>query len=132
MDEGVAVSAYSMKRIDHPLSAWRDGKLVEIGTETTPFPVDYAGSGFMMIKREALEKLKSHPLIPKYEEGNMATIDGEVKTMGECWGFFQDPIEDGIHLSEDYFFCKRWREIGGKVMMDPTIRLGHWGNYRYG
>ena len=132
LDVPVAVAAYSMKRADHPLSAWREGKLVEIGEETTPFPVDYAGTGFFMIKREVLETLKDHPLIPEYQEGNMATIDGEVKTMGQCWGFFQDPIEDDIHLSEDYFFCKRWRETGGEILMDPTIRLGHWGNFRYG
>lgn len=30
-------------------------------------------------------------------------------------------------LSEDYSFCQRWRDIRGKVWVDPEIRMGHVG-----
>lgn len=121
-DWDVGVGAYSMKRPDKPVSAWVGGKLVELKELKGPCPVDYAGTGFMMIKKEVFETLKSHEKIEEYEEGRV----------GQCWSFFMDPIEDGIHLSEDYFFCKRAREMGLKVMLDPSISLGHWGSYRYG
>ena len=118
MDCDVAVGAYSMKRPDAVLSAWKDGKLVEITDQTEPFEVDFAGTGFMMIKREVFEKMK--PEVPKFENQKTA------------WAFFQTPVEDETFLSEDYFFCKKFREMGGKIMCDPTIKLGHWGTYRYG
>ena len=71
----------------------------------------------MMIQREVFEKMKDH--VPSYKE------------QGKKWGYFQDPIEDNMLLSEDYFFCKKWRELGGEVMIDPTIRLGHIGSTEY-
>lgn len=118
----VAVGAYSMKRPDKPVSAWKDGELVSLDSLSSPVPVDYAGTGFMMIKRSVFEQLQKYHPNWRYEEGHV----------GESWGFFQDPIEDGIHLSEDYFFCKRCREIGIEITLDPSIKLGHYGSYRYG
>lgn len=34
-------------------------------------------------------------------------------------------------LSEDYAFCARWREVGGQVLIDPEITLGHTGYKRF-
>jgi hypothetical protein len=28
---------------------------------------------------------------------------------------------------EDYSFCKRWRDMGGQVWVDPSISMGHLG-----
>lgn len=121
MDVDVAVGAYRMKSPDSTLTAWENGRMVELEDRTENFEVDYAGTGFMMIKGHVFEQMMARFPHWKYEEGKV----------GECWGFFQDPIEDGIQLSEDYFFCKRFREIGGKIILNPTIRLGHWGLNRY-
>lgn len=122
LDEDVAVAAYSMKRPDKPLSAWENGKLVEIEGREEPFEVDYAGTGFMMIKRHVFEKMQKEYPDLDHEEGNV----------GKCHAWFDCPIRDGIQMSEDYSFCRKWRDMGGKIIMDPTIRLGHWGSYRYG
>lgn len=126
MDADVAVGCYPMKKLGAHYAAWINGKLLKLDDlekREEPFPVDYAGTGFMMIHRRVFERLReAHPEW-RYIEGNM----GEDKGEGECWAFFQDPIEDGIHLSEDYFFCKRAREIGFQVMMHPKVRLKHWG-----
>lgn len=122
LDMDIAVAAYPMKRPDAPVSAWRGGKLVrleELGSD--PVEVDFAGTGFMMIHRRVFERLQVlHPEW-RYEDG-----------IGEVWAFFQDPVEDGIKLSEDYFFCKQAREAGFPVALDPTIRLKHWGSFAYG
>lgn len=32
-----------------------------------------------------------------------------------------------IKYGEDYSFCRRWRDIGGRVWIDPEIRMGHCG-----
>ena len=119
MDADIAVGIYRMKKEGSSFAAWVNGELIK-DLPDEPLSVDYAGTGFMMIKRGVFAKLmEAHPDW-KYEE-----------SIGECWAFFQDPVEDGIHLSEDYFFCKRAREAGFEVMMDPSVKLGHWGLKRY-
>jgi hypothetical protein len=32
------------------------------------------------------------------------------------------------YLSEDYAFCRRWQQIGGKIYADVQTTLGHVGN----
>jgi hypothetical protein len=34
-------------------------------------------------------------------------------------------------LSEDYAFCQRWRDIGGKVYMDASIPMAHIGTHAF-
>lgn len=111
----VAVAAYAMKREDQPLSAWRNGKLVTF-EETKPFNVDYAGTGFMMIQRHVFEEMQKAYQDLKMDNG---------------YALFETQIFEGTYLSEDYSFCKRWRDIGGKILLEPTIRLGHWGTKVY-
>ena len=83
--------------------------------------VDYAGTGFMLIKREVFEKIEEATPHLAHEE-----IDGPTHA------FFDTSIEEGVYLSEDYFFCKRWSEIGGDIWMDPTVKLKHHGTCAYG
>jgi hypothetical protein len=37
--------------------------------------------------------------------------------------------EDGILLSEDYHFCRKWREMGGEVFAAPWVKVVHAGEY---
>jgi hypothetical protein len=49
------------------------------------------------------------------------------------WLFFDcmvDP-ESGRYLSEDYAFCRRWRDMGGKVYVDVDTPLQHLGQMAY-
>jgi hypothetical protein len=48
------------------------------------------------------------------------------------WRFFAWGDENGAELSEDYEFCRRWRAIGGKVWVDASIKLGHYGQHDFG
>lgn len=117
----IAVGLYSMKRGDMPLSAWKDGKLVRIeDCPSEPFEVDVAGTGFMMIKREVIEKLAEN-------EGTWEGRGGR-----RVPAIYMTPIHNDTLDSEDYFFCRKAREAGFKVIADPSIHLGHWGLTRYG
>jgi len=121
-DADVVCGAYPRKTPDRPATTiWKDSKEVlrtEIETVTS---VDYAGTGFLMIKRNVFETLaQAHP---EWE------VEDKEGIKYHC--FFQALPEDGVELSEDYFFCKRWRELGGEIIVDPTIVLRHWGPHSY-
>lgn len=116
----VAVGLYCMKRLDKPLSAWRGGKMVKLDEcPAEPFEVDYAGTGFFLISRHVLETLAAQS--ESYEGP-----DGRVSAL------FMTPVHNDIFESEDYFFCRRAREAGFKIIADPAIKLGHYGQFRYG
>lgn len=36
-------------------------------------------------------------------------------------------LPNGGKLHDDYAFCRRWRDIGGQVWIDPEMTLGHIG-----
>lgn len=111
----LSVGAYALKRKEGGVGAWKDGKLVSLNELDGPVEIDLAGTGFMLIHRVVFNRLKeAHPEWSRRE--------------GKVWAFFQD---DGCDDSEDYFFCRQWRELGGKVILDPSIKLTHWGQYGY-
>lgn len=123
LDVEVCAGIYSMKRKDAPLSAWRNGKLVKLDEcPAEPFECDYAGTGFFMIDRSALEKMRAAWPERTHDEGS-----------GRSFTWFDPRIhDDGWYMSEDFAFCHDWRSLGGKIIADPSIRLGHMGMTRYG
>jgi hypothetical protein len=101
-------------------NATKQGNLVEVSN---------LGTGFMLIRRSVLESMISkHPelhyvdaigLDPKYDPFKYALFDTEI-----------DPVTKE-YMSEDYTFCKRWRDMGGKIWADLTIQLNHIGYYTF-
>ena len=92
--------------------------------------VSNLGTGFMLIKREVIEKLiRKRPdlhyqdaigLDPKYDPYKYQLFNGEI-----------DPITKE-YLSEDYFFCKLVREeLGLSIFADLSIKLDHCGYYKF-
>lgn len=78
--------------------------------------VEALPTGFLAISRNVFETMaKAHP------ERLQSHFDHVSFT------YFQMPFHEGIQYGEDYFFCKEWRDLGGKVHLDPEIELTHWG-----
>ncbi|WP_296201715.1 hypothetical protein [uncultured Hyphomicrobium sp.] len=78
-------------------------------------------AGFMCCSRKMLEMMvAAHPEL---------AFTSEKSPGGTAWALF-DPyrVEGGnLKLGEDYAFCQRWRDLGGKVWIDPAIGMGHTG-----
>ena len=94
-----------------------------------PVEVMEAGTGFMLIPREVLEKYREAYPELAYKPDHIRTdnFDGE----REIHAFFDciiDP-ESKRYLSEDYFFCRKAREAGISVWMCPWMQLNHVGTY---
>ncbi len=91
--------------------------------------VRHAGTGFMLIRRSVFEALAPH--VPTYRVSSNRDEHGEfVKPL--VHEFFATSIDStGALLSEDYHFCDLWRRYGGRVFVQPFIRLEHIGTYTY-
>lgn len=90
--------------------------------------VAYAGTGFLMLRRDAVEKVTAaHPEL-KARMGDMGD-----KLAPEAVMVFDTMIEPetGEYLSEDYAFCRRWRDLGGEIWADFGSRLTHVGHTAY-
>jgi hypothetical protein len=152
-DRDVAAGVYPMKRFNWPaqgLPAGTTRQQFEDRYTDYPFnPIGQGGlpvskyadadgfvdvaeapTGFMVIKRHVLTHM-----MKKYPELNYVP-DGPPNNPQRhlYWRFFDcmvDP-DSGRYLSEDYAFCRRWRDIGGKVYVDLQCKLSHLGQHLFG
>jgi len=127
-DKDMVCGAYSMKREDCPTSAWVNGELVDLDQLDGLTEISFAGTGFVMYKRKLFEDMKSHYPERIHKEGK----PGEnVLSHRVSFAWFDPRVEDGIYYSEDYAQCLDWRNMGGKIWIDPSIHLTHWGSKGY-
>lgn len=95
-----------------------EGETIE-ANEHGLIEVDGAPTGFMRIRRSAIEKLIA------------ANPDKLVQCPQTVNGFyyalFNNEVRNGKFTGEDYYFCDLWRQIGGKVFIDPNIGFEHMG-----
>jgi len=151
-NKGIACGAYPVKtlpKIDETTGESRSRYVVnleeeiminEISEGHKLFTVLDAGTGFMMIKRDVINIMqKEYPEL-KY------TSDYDRKLLTSPSPSEDDPLRNNLYslfdtmhdqengnayLSEDYSFCKRWRDVGGKIWVDPDINLNHIGKHTF-
>ena len=100
---------YTVKLLNKELKKSQDGKLIE---------VDGVGTGFLKINRFALQKLWD--MSEEYlSEGEKHRMVCDIK------------VENGDLISEDYILCNKWKSLGYKVWLDPTITLNHIGTKKF-
>jgi choline kinase len=96
---------YTVKMLNKKLTWSQDKKLLD---------VDGVGTGFLKVSRFALEKL--------WEMSDEYESEGEKHRM-----VFDIKVENGDLISEDYVLCNKWKSLGYKVWLDPTITCNHIG-----
>lgn len=101
--------------------------VMEIGADGF-FEVDEAPTGFMLIKRSVFERLMAAYPERQYQPDSIGVAD-----RGLHYRFFDVMVEPESrrYLSEDYGFCKLWRDIGGKIHADANSNLSHQGARLY-
>jgi len=80
--------------------------------------VEAVGTGFLRISKNALEQIWDDS--PEYTNENK-----------KCRMVFDIQIIDGDLVSEDNIFCQKWRKLGGKVYIDPSMTCNHIGAKKY-
>lgn len=105
---------YKMEPECYPIG-WLKDKSELWSNDLGLIEVETLPNGFLAISRDVFKRLRAaHP-------------DREYEHQGKkAFCYFQMIFKDGHLHSEDTFFCKEWREIGGEVFLDPAITLSHW------
>ena len=105
----------------------RDAK--QIAIENGLIRLHDGATGFMMIKREALDKMIE--AYPDLKYNNDLNTPQELNP--HFYAFFDTMIDpkDKRYLSEDYCFSRRWQDLGGEIWLDPSISLNHYGSFNF-
>lgn len=82
--------------------------------------VDGVPAGFLRISRDALTKM-----VLAYPKTRFAD---KYAPSGYAHALFDNIHEGDAYFGEDFSFCRRFRDIGGKVWCDPEMTLTHIGN----
>jgi hypothetical protein len=93
--------------------------------------VTHAPTGCMLIKRQVFDKM-----IEKYPELRISQptiMNGEAKDKENLWNFFDTyhDLENKKYYGEDFGFCKKWTDIGGKCYCYIGDYITHIGEYQY-
>lgn len=127
-DHDVVGAVYPKKTlpIAFPMN-FSEGFLVR-DQETGCFEAQDAPTGFLMIKRAAIEAM-----INAYPERRCMINEGGWDNNRDCYDLFPVGVldESQMYLSEDFGFCRLWQRIGGKVWVVPDIELGHTGQHEF-
>lgn len=96
--------------------------------ENNIMEVRHVATGFMMFKRETIIQMQKKYPETKYTD-DIGFISNDKSDF--TYALFDCGILDGHYLSEDWLFCERWRNIGGKIFVDVSIDLTHTGSEDY-
>jgi hypothetical protein len=103
----------------------------EIQIKDGVIEVTHSPTGFMLIKREVFDKM-----IEKYSHLRIdqdQVINGKNERLPHMWNFFDTQFDQEKHtyLGEDFAFCKRWKDIGGKCYAWIFDYITHVGEHQY-
>jgi hypothetical protein len=93
-----------------------------------------ANTGFMLITRACLERYVEAFRADIEYQVDPDALTGKVETM---WNVFHAGILGGTpgvpprYLSEDYWFCRKWQELGGKIWLSLDTDLTHSGYHTF-
>ena len=85
----------------------------------------------MLIKKETINEMIEKYQNLKIEQDTL--MNGKHKKIEHMWNFF-DTLHDPktkTYLGEDFAFCKRWNDIGGKCYAYILDKITHVGEHQY-
>ena len=90
----------------------------------------YAGTGFMLIRRQVFSRMMAAYPHLRFSAAHVAAAPSLSPNQYALFDCMIEP-ETGVYLSEDYTFCRRWRDLGGRIWLDTQGRLIHVGQYEF-
>ena len=118
---------YAIKREANPnfaIRALTNKEEFVCGKDGKVYEIMYLSTGFMAIHRQVLMKMKESGQFHLCNPDSLRFYPffmQQQRQIGENW----------LYLSEDWSFCQVARDLGFKVWMDTTTKLGHIGPKTY-
>jgi hypothetical protein len=92
-------------------------------------PVRHLATGFMMIRRDVIDKMfLSYPQLKYTDDVNALVNETE---QSNAYALFDCEVINNHYYSEDWLFCHRWTELKGDIWIDISIALTHTGTEHY-
>jgi len=103
----------------------------EISIEKGVMQVSHAPTGCMLIKKQVFEKMIK--AFPNLKIDQPTIVNGKESTSPYYYNFFDTYHEPETkrYYGEDFGFCKRWTDIGGKCYLYVKDDITHVGEYKY-
>ena len=93
--------------------------------------VTHAPTGCMLIKRNVIDKLiAKHPELEIYQPTVINGKEIKKENLYNLFDTLHDP-ETKRYFGEDFGFCQRWTDIGGKVYVYIMDHISHIGDHEY-
>jgi len=128
-DYDIIAGLYMTRSVNTQPAMMLPGEPLSFEPNAEPIEVPFVPAGFTAIHRRVFEGLSE--TLPLCHKGwNDRGVDTSF------WPFYcpfwkEWPGDGYIYLSEDWAMCERAKDAGFKVVIDPSIRLGHMGSYMY-
>lgn len=98
---------------------WQNKPELMADPSTGLLEVDGVPAGFMKLSRKQLESM-----VEQYPDSEFYV---ESAPNQKAWALFADYRIGKHKMGEDYAFCRRWTDMGGKIWINPEIKMGHCG-----
>lgn len=87
-----------------------------------------ADAGFMLVKRQVLERMRD-----AFPETRCVLPGMAAGTPSSTYALFGSEIDPatGVYRGEEFGFCRRWRALGGEIWVDLAGRLDHVGSLAF-
>ena len=111
----------------YPIKISKNELIVDKGV----MEVTHAPTGCMLIKRNVIDKLiAKHPELEIYQP---TVINGKETKKENFYNLFDTlhDLETKRYFGEDFGFCQRWTDIGGKVYVYVMDHISHIGDHEY-
>lgn len=118
----------TVKGLQHNAIRFASGIKENSKTSDGLYEIEHGATGFMLMKRHVIEDMiKAYP-----ETKYIPEIWDDIKYKDVAkYALFDTMVYNDKYLSEDYTFCHRWQQMGGKVYVDPSVILDHVGSYTF-
>jgi hypothetical protein len=92
---------------------------------------DYIGTAVLLLSRRAVDAL----VADAERDGRVYAPNPHARGSAEGarqFDVFRVGVVDGVYLSEDYWACRRLRELGFELFADPQVKVQHQGMAPFG
>lgn len=118
------IGIYPNKSYDENYNLASSSKIkLPINIENNLFEVTHAATGFMLLNKKALERIK--------DKIDFFYLPCGKNNNEKIYNFFDCNIVNNDYLTEDYYFSHLFNESGGNIYADNRIHLKHCGTHEY-